>query len=194
MKPSEQRTAEGILYTDQYQLTMAQVYYRMGLHEQHAQFDHFYRDNPNYGTHQAGYCVNAGLEWLLDWMREAHFRDEDVTYLRGQKGRTGTSVFAEDFLAWLRHKASFHGMTMRAIPEGRVVHPNVPLTVVQGPLAQAQILETSLLNHLNYQTLIATKAARIRDTGRGRPLLEFGMRRAQDHGANAGARAALLGG
>jgi nicotinate phosphoribosyltransferase len=83
---------------------------------------------------------------------------------------------------------------MRAIPEGRVVHPNVPLTVVQGPLAMAQILETSLLNHLNYQTLIATKAARIHESGRHRLLMEFGLRRAQERGANAGARAALIGG
>jgi nicotinate phosphoribosyltransferase len=83
---------------------------------------------------------------------------------------------------------------MRAIPEGRVVHPNVPVTVVQGPLAIAQILETPLLNHLNYQTLIATKAARIHESGRGRLLLEFGLRRAHERGANAGARAALVGG
>jgi nicotinate phosphoribosyltransferase len=83
---------------------------------------------------------------------------------------------------------------MSAIPEGRVVHPNVPLTMVQGPLAMAQILETSLLNHLNYQTLIATKAARIRESGQGQLLLEFGMRRAQDLAAVAGARAALIGG
>ena len=83
---------------------------------------------------------------------------------------------------------------MQAIPEGRVVHPHVPLTIVQGPLAMAQILETPLLNHLNYQTLIATKAARIHEAGRGQTLLEFGMRRAQGLGANAGARAALIGG
>jgi len=83
---------------------------------------------------------------------------------------------------------------MFAIPEGRVVHPNVPLTVVQGPLAMAQILETSLLNHLNYQILIATKAARIHEIGRGQVILEFGLRRGQHVGANAGARAALIGG
>ncbi|MFL5734133.1 MAG: nicotinate phosphoribosyltransferase [Chloroflexia bacterium] len=194
MKPADRQTAQGILFTDQYQLTMAQVYFRAGFHEQHAQFDHFFRDYPDYGTHRAGYCINAGLEWLLDWMREAHFRREDVDYLRGQKGRVGEPVFEEDFLAWLLENGNFEGITIRAIPEGRVVHPNVPLTVVEGPLAMAQILETSLLNHLNYQTLVATRAARIRDTGRGSSLLEFGMRRAQDEGANAGTRAALIGG
>jgi len=118
----------------------------------------------------------------------------DITYLRGQTGRTGERIFDDDFLAWLNKNGAFDGITLRAIPEGRVVHPNVPLIVVQGPLAMAQILETSLLNHLNYQTLIATKAARIHESGRGRLLLEFGLRRAQERGANAGARAALIGG
>ena len=194
MKRSDQTTAEGILFTDQYQLTMAQLYYRMGLHEKQAQFDHFFRSYPDYGSHKAGYCINAGLEWLLDWMREAHFRDQDVAHLRGQTDRTGKRLFGDDFLAWLQKTSTFDGITMRAIPEGRVVHPNVPLTVVQGPLAMAQIVETSLLNHLNYPTLIATKAARIHESGRGRLLLEFGLRRAQERGATTGARAALIGG
>ncbi|RMF26537.1 MAG: nicotinate phosphoribosyltransferase [Chloroflexi bacterium] len=194
MKPSEQRIAEGILFTDQYQLTMAQLYYRLGLHEKRVQFDHFFRRYPDYGAHQAGYCINAGLAWLVDWMQAARFGDEEIAYLRSQRGRAGTPLFDDDFLAWLRKHGSFEAITLHAIPEGRVVHPHVPLTVVQGPLAMAQILETPLLNHLNYQTLIATKAARIRESGRGRLLLEFGLRRAHDKGANAGARAALIGG
>lgn len=194
MKLPEQRIAEGILFTDEYQLTMAQVYFRIGLHERAVQFDHLYRSNPNYGTHQAGYCVNAGLEWLLDWMERARFHDEDLVYLRRQRGRAGTPVFDEAFLEWLRKDGTFEGLTMRAIPEGRVVHPNVPLTVIEGPLAMAQILETALLNHLNYQTLIATKAALIHDSGRGRMVLEFGLRRAQGKGGEAGTRAALIGG
>jgi len=194
MRQSDRLTAEGILFTDQYQLTMAQLYYRMGLHEKRAQFDHFFRSYPDYGSHQAGYCVNAGLAWLLDWMQEAHFRDEDLAYLRGQTSRTGERLFHDDFLAWLRQHGTFDGITLQAIPEGRVVHPTVPLTVVQGPLVMAQILETPLLNHLNYPTLIATRAARIHESGRGRLLLEFGLRRAQEKGANAGTRAALIGG
>jgi nicotinate phosphoribosyltransferase len=194
MKASDRRTTEGILLTDEYQLTMAQLYYRMGLHEIPAQFDHFFRSYPDYGSHQAGYCVSAGMEWLLDWIDEAHFREEDIAYLRGQTGQTGEPIFAEDFLDWLAANGTFDALRMRAIPEGRVVHPNVPLTVVQGPLAVAQLLETSLLNHLNYQTLIATKAARIHQSGRGQLLLEFGLRRAQGKAANAGARAALIGG
>lgn len=194
MKRKDQQTAEGILFTDEYQLTMAQLYYRMGLHERHAQFDHFFRSYPDYGTHKAGYCINAGLEWLLDWIQDARVRDEDIAYLRSQRGQTGSALFADDFLAWFRKHASFDGITLLAIPEGRVTHPNVPVTVAQGPLAMAQILETPLLNHLNYQILIATKAARIRQAGRGHLLLEFGVRRAHEKGANAGARAALIGG
>ena len=146
---------------------MAQLYYRQGLQETPVQFDHFFRSYPDYGGHKAGYCINAGLEWLLDWMRDAHFRDEDIAYLRSQRGSTGRSVFDGNFLRWLKNNGSFETISLHAIPEGRVVHPNVPVTVVRGSLAMAQILESSLLNHLNYQTLIATKAARIRETGEG---------------------------
>ena len=81
MKASERATAEGVLFTDEYQLTMAQLYYRMGLHDRQVQFDHFFRSCPDYGQHQAGFCVNAGLEWLLDWMEEARFRDSDIEHL-----------------------------------------------------------------------------------------------------------------
>ncbi|MCZ2096464.1 MAG: nicotinate phosphoribosyltransferase [Chloroflexota bacterium] len=191
---AEQRIAEGILFTDFYQLTMAQLYYRTGLYEKHVQFDHFFRSYPDYGAHKAGFCVSAGLEWLLDWMREAHFTTDDIEYLRGQTGRSGERLFDDDFLAWLRANGDFNAITLHAIPEGRVVHPNIPLTVVQGPMVMAQVLETALLNIINYQTLIATKAARMRQIGRGQVLLEFGVRRGQGTGANAGARAALIGG
>jgi nicotinate phosphoribosyltransferase len=194
MKSRDRGTAEGVLFTDEYQLTMAQLYFRTGLHKMKARFDYFFRKYPDYGAHQAGYCVNAGMEWLLDWMEEARFSDRDIEYLRTQKGSEGKRVFGDDFLKWLKVSGSFGSISIQAIPEGRVVHPNVPLAVVQGPLPAAQILETSLLNHLNYQTLIATKAARIRESGRGRPMIEFGLRRAQDKGANAGVRGALIGG
>jgi nicotinate phosphoribosyltransferase len=194
MKAADKGLVEGILFTDQYQLSMAQLYFRMGLHEQTVQFEHFFRDYPDYGTHRAGYCINAGLAWLLDWMAEARFNDQDMAYLRSQRGATGEPVFQEDFLAWLRENGNFSRLTLRAVPEGRVVHPHTPLTVVQGPLAMAQLLETALLNHLNYQTLIATKASRINESARGRMVLEFGVRRGQDFGANAGSRAALIGG
>ena len=194
MKESLRAIAEGILFADQYEFTMAQLYYRMGLHEKQVQFDHFFRSYPDYGQHQAGFCINAGLEWLLDWTSSAHLTDVEIDYLRGQKSSSGEPLFQDDFLSWLRRHGDMSGISMQAIPEGRVVHPGVPLTVVQGPLVMAQILETPLLNQLNFQTLIATKAARIRESGRWRPLLEFGMRRGHEKGVNAGARAALIGG
>jgi nicotinate phosphoribosyltransferase len=173
---------------------MAQLYYRMGLHEKTVQFDHYFREYPDYGLHKAGYCINAGLEWFINWMMDARFTRTDLSYLKTQTGRTGQKVFGDDFLKWLEVNGNFSGISLQAIPEGRVIHPNVPLTVVRGPMAMAQILETSLLNHLNYQILIATKAARIREIGRGQLMMEFGMRRGHDRGANAGARAALIGG
>jgi nicotinate phosphoribosyltransferase len=194
MKKADRAVAEGILFTDQYQLTMAQLYYRTGLHGKHVQFDHFFRKCPDYGQHQAGFCVNAGMEWLLDWMEEARFTGIDISHLAAQKDPSGRAVFQEDFLAWLQKEGNFGEITIHAVPEGRVVHPTVPLAVVTGPLIMAQILETPLLNHLNYQTLIATKAARIHEAARGQSILEFGLRRAQDKGGNAGARAALIGG
>lgn len=194
MRAEEKQQAEGFLFTDQYQLTMAQLYYRAGIHENEARFEHFFRTYPNYGSHQAGYCINAGLAWLLDWMREAACRRPDVDYLRTLTGRSGERVFADDFLDWLLRNGSFGALRMEAVPEGRVVHPGEPLHVVEGPLALAQVLETSLLNHLNYQTLVATKASRIRAAGRGRLLIEFGLRRGQERGAHAGSRAALVGG
>ena len=154
------------------------------------QFDHFFRRYPDYGAHQAGYCINAGLEWLLDWMQRAHFRDEDIDYLRGQTGRSGKRGLCQRFPGLAAQERRIRGLTMRAIPEGRVVHPNVPLTVVQGPLAMAQILETSLLNHLNYQTLIATKAARIHESGRA--ASDAGVRAAP--GAREGSQCRRAGG
>ncbi len=194
MKWHEQRQAEGFLFTDMYQLTMAQLYFKQGLHERPAQFDHFFRSYPDYGDHKAGYCITAGMEWLLDWMEQARVGDAELDYLRAQRGATGARLFDDDFLDWLQRCDGFDALTLHAIPEGRVVHPNVPLTVVTGPLAIAQIVETALLNQLNYQTLIATKAARINGVTRGRMLLEFGMRRGHANGVNAGARAALIGG
>ncbi|HHY58651.1 MAG TPA: nicotinate phosphoribosyltransferase [Chloroflexi bacterium] len=187
-------TMRGILFTDQYQLTMAQLYFRHGLHEMEVQFDHFYRRNPDYDQHQAGYCINAGLEWFLDWMQQAHFRESDIEYLRGHRNAQGNRLFADDFLAYLRSHGDFNGLSIRAIPEGRVVHPNTPLTIVRGPMAMAQIIETPLLNKLNYSTLVATKASRLVEASRGGAILEFGLRRAQGEGANDGTRAALIGG
>jgi nicotinate phosphoribosyltransferase len=194
MKQKALQTASGILLTDQYQLTMAQLYFRMGLHEKNAQFDHFYRSNPDYGIHKAGFCVNAGLGSLLDWLDDAVFGEEELQFLRSQKSSNGDPLFAEDFLNWLKNDFSTKAINLYAMPEGRVVHPNVPIHVAEGPLAVGQIVETGLLNTVNYQTLIATKASRMKQAGRGQPLLEFGLRRGQGLGAIQGTRAALIGG
>ncbi len=184
----------GVLFTDQYQLTMAQVYFRLGIHEQPALFEHFFRSYPDYRRHQAGFCISAGLEPFIRWLRAAAFGDDEIEALRGIRGASGKPLFESDFLSWLRRNGAFDGLTIHALPEGRVAHPHVPLTIVEGPMVQAQIVETSLLNHINYQTLIATKAARIRESAGANMVMEFGLRRAQDTGANAGTRAALIGG
>ncbi|MEN8235845.1 MAG: nicotinate phosphoribosyltransferase [Actinomycetota bacterium] len=185
---------EGFLFTDQYQLTMAQLYWKYGLHERTAQFDYFFRRYPDYGEHQAGYAVFAGLGWLLDWMDATRVRDEDLEYLRSQRCESGQRRFDEGFLSWLSGAGNFQGISIRSVPEGRVAHRHEPLSIIEGPLAIGQILETPLLNHLNYQTLIATKASRVAESAAGGPVFEFGMRRGPDTGANAGARAALIGG
>lgn len=191
---SNQRLADGILFTDHYQFTMAQVYFRMGIHERPALFDHYFRSYPSYGSHQAGYCIAAGLDPFLDWLGEARFGEAELDVLRSHRGSTGQRLFGDDFLGWLRTNGSFDRLTVRAIPEGRVVHPHVPLTMVEGPLAMAQIVETALLNAINFQTLIATRASRIRDVAGGSTVLEFGLRRAQGRGGNEATRAALIGG
>ena len=194
MKSQQHLFAEGVLFTDFYQLTMAQVYFQLGIHEKLAQFDYFFRSYPDYGLHQAGYCVNAGLEWLLDWMSESMFGEEEIAYLGHLEDPSHKKKFSRDFLKYLKGQPIGAGITLHAIPEGRVVHPYVPLAFVQGPILFAQLIESSLLNHLNFQTLIATKAARIFESGMGQVMLEFGLRRAQDRAANAAARAAIIGG
>jgi nicotinate phosphoribosyltransferase len=194
MKSEQKKIAEGILFTDQYQLTMAQLYYRMGLHEKPAQFDYFFRSYPDYGSHKAGYCINAGLEWLLDWMDGSRFGEAELEYLRSQRSAVGEQLFGDDFLSWLGEYGNFENISILAVPEGRVVHPNTPVAVVTGSLAMAQIMETALLNLMTFQTLIATKAARIKESTQGQLLMEFGLRRAQERAAIAGTRAALIGG
>ena len=194
MNQQDKDLSSGVLFTDLYQLTMAQIYFRYGMRETKAQFDYFFRSYPEYGSHQAGYCINAGLEWLLDWMNTATFGSNEIAYLSSLKNARAEPLFAQDFLQWLQSDQPFSQITLKAVPEGRVIHPNIPVAVVEGPIIQAQLLESSLLNHLNYQTLIATKASRIHESCHGQMVLEFGLRRAQEKAANAGARAAIIGG
>jgi nicotinate phosphoribosyltransferase len=193
-KTSANDISRGFLFTDLYELTMAQHYFRAGIHETPAQFDYFFRNYPDYGAHKAGYCIHAGLEWLMQYIETTQFNQTDMQRLREIKRPSGAGLFEDDFLDWLLHNGAYTGLDIEAIPEGRVVHPNVPVAVVRGPLALAQLLETALLNRLNFQTLIATKASRIRESGRRQLFMDFGMRRAQGPGANAATRAALIGG
>lgn len=186
--------AEGILFTDLYQLTMAQLYFRQGIHETPAQFDYYFRHAPDYGGHQAGYCVFAGLSDLLDFVADARLSGEEAQGLRQLRGRDGEPLFGDDFIDWLAASGGFESLTLRAVHEGRVVHPGAPLLVARGPLALVQLLETALLNKLNFATLIATKASRLKMAARGGRVYEFGMRRGQGLGVNEATRAALLGG
>ena len=186
--------AEGALFTDLYQLTMVQLYWQEGIALTPARFEHSFRTNPDYGTHQAGYCINAGMADLIDWMNAFRFSQGDLEYL-ATLGNPEAPTFGTEFLGWLGSlEDAFGELTITAIPEGRAVFPGVPLTVVEGPLAMCQLLETALLNHLCYPTLIATKASRIADSARGRPTFEFGLRRGPQFGATAGVRAAIIGG
>lgn len=182
------------LFTDHYQLVMAQLYVDEGLADRPAQFSYHYRSNPDYGSHQAGFCIFAGLDPLLDWLDELEVTDDDIDALRQQRTPRGDQRFSDDFLDWFRTNGTLADVDLRAVPEGRVVHPHEPLITATGPLGQAQLLETALLNLCNYPTLIATKAARITEIAAGAPVLEFGMRRGHGSGVDEAARAALIGG
>lgn len=177
------------LLTDLYQLTMAYGYWREGMAEQEAVFHLYFRKNP----FQGGYTVAAGLEHVIDYLEDLRFREEDLAYLGSLKDANNGPLFEKAFLDYLREMEFSY--TVDAIPEGTVVFPNEPLVRVTGPLLQAQLIETPLLTILNFQTLIATKAARITDAAKGDTVIEFGMRRAQGiDGSLAAARAAYIGG
>lgn len=177
------------LLTDLYQLTMAYGYWKTGTHQKESVFHLFFRKPP----FQSGYTVAAGLTDAIAWLRDLRFTEDDVAYLATLKGNDGAALFEAGFLAYLKNFA--FTCDIDAVPEGTVVFPNEPLLRVQGPIIQAQIVETALLNFINFQTLIATKAARICLAAQGEPILEFGLRRAQGvDGALAASRAAFIGG
>ncbi len=184
----------GPLFTDLYELVMAQTYLRTGLADRRARFDYFYRSNPDYGTHQAGFGVTAGLGPFLGWLEAFRFTSVERERLTDIRNASGRRVFDAAFLDWLVGGDHVSELEVSAVDEGRVVHPHLPVVSVVGPLAAAQLVETALLNHLNYASLIATKAARIVRSALGSPTLEFGMRRGPGAGVDEGARAALIGG
>lgn len=170
------------LLTDLYELTMMQGYFKNNKTET-VIFDAFYRTNPS-GN---GYAVTAGLEQVVDYIKNLHFEDKDIEYLRS------LAIFDEDFLEYLSN-FKFSG-DIYAIPEGTVVFPREPLIKVIAPIMEAQLVETAILNIINHQSLIATKAARVVYAAKGDGIMEFGLRRAQGPDAGIyGARAAVIGG
>lgn len=185
---------DGILFTDRYQLTMAQLYHRFGLAERRAQFDYLFRSYPDYGSHQAGYCITAGLGPLVEWMLRTRFGRAERAALRDTRNSRGERLFGVSFIDWLTRSDGFGSVSMWAVPEGRVVHPNTPVLTVEAPLAVAQLLETPLLNRLNYATLIATKTSRVVEAAGGAAVMEFGMRRAPEAAATVATRSSLVGG
>lgn len=176
------RALDLTLLTDLYELTMMQGYFKNPT-DQIVVFDAFYRKNPCDG----GYAIAAGLEQVIEYIRDLHFSPDDVEYLRS------LNIFDEEFLEYLR---GFHFTgDIYAIPEGTVVFPREPLLKVIAPVMEAQLVETAILNIINHQSLIATKASRVVYAAKGDGIMEFGLRRAQGPDAGIyGARAAMIGG
>ena len=171
------------LLVDFYELTMANGFFKEGMRDKTVIFDMFFREVPDNGE----YTIVAGLEQLIEYMENLHFSEEDIEFLRDK------NIFDEEFLDYL-YNFDFQ-CDVWAMPEGTLAFPGEPLVTVKGPAIQAQMLETMVLLTLNHQSMIATKASRIVKQAKGRPVVEFGSRRAQGYSAaNLGARAAYIGG
>ena len=171
------------LLTDFYELTMANGYFKHGLKDRIAYFDMFFRRIPDDG----GFAIMAGLEQLIEYLKNLKFDDEDIEFLRSKQ------MFCEEFLEYLKNFK--FSCDIWAIPEGTPIFPNEPIITVKGPVIEAQFIETMILLTINHQSLIATKANRIVRAAQGRSVMEFGSRRAQGYdGAIYGARAAYIGG
>ncbi len=177
------------LLTDLYQLTMCYGYWKKGIHQKRSSFNLFFRNNPFKGA----YSVTCGLDYVIDYLNNFKFSNEDISYLSSLKTENGKKLFEKKFLEFLK-KFKFE-CDLDAIEEGRVVFPNEPLLRITGPLYQCQLLETSLVNIINFQSLIATKSSRMYLAANGDPILEFGLRRAQGiDGALSASRASYVGG
>ncbi|AKP54031.1 nicotinate phosphoribosyltransferase [Cyclobacterium amurskyense] len=177
------------LLTDYYQFTMAYAYWKAGKAEEEAIFNLFFRKNP----FQSGFTIAAGLDYVIDYCRNMQFGDNELAFLAEMKDANGKKVFESGFIDYLKNMT--FSCDIDAVEEGEVVFPNMPMVRVKGPLIQCQLLETPLLNIINFQTLIATKAARIVLAANGDPVMEFGLRRAQGiDGALAASRASYIGG
>ena len=177
------------LMTDLYEITMAQGYWQEGKLDDEACFYMFYRDNPFEG----GYGIMCGGDQVSELIREFGFTDDDIDYLKSVPAPNGEPLFDPEFLDWLKNMELT--VDVDIVPDGTVVFPREPLVRVMGPLLQCQLLEPAILNGVNFQTLIATKAARVCRAAQGRPVAEFGLRRAQGpDGAMSSSRAAYVGG
>jgi len=177
------------LLTDLYQLTMAYGYWKAGMTQREAVFNLFFRRNPFKG----GYAIACGLSYVIDFLENFDISDEDVAYLSTLKGNDDKPLFEPEFLEYLQELE--FTCDVDAVEEGSVVFPQEPLIRIKGSLIQCQILETLLLNMVNFQSLIATKSSRICLAARGEEVLEFGLRRAQGiDGGLAASRAAYIGG
>ncbi|MEN6328300.1 MAG: nicotinate phosphoribosyltransferase, partial [Syntrophomonas sp.] len=171
------------LLCDYYELTMSNGYFKNGISEKIAYFDVFFREVPD----GAGFAIAVGLQQVIDYIENLQFTEDDISFLRDKK------LFADDFLTYLA-KFKFTG-DIFAVPEGTPIFPNEPILIVRAPAIEAQLIETFILLTLNHQSLIATKANRIVRAAKGRPVAEFGSRRAQGaDGAILGARAAFIAG
>jgi len=155
------------LHTDLYQINMMQVYFKQNIHNKRAVFEVFFRKNP----FNNGYAVFAGLERIISYLNNLTFSQSDLDYLQ-------SLGYHGEFLDYLRNLKM--SLTVRSVQEGDLVFANEPIVQVEGPLAQCQLVETAILNIVNFQTLIATKAARIRSVIEDEPLMEFGTRRATE--------------
>ncbi len=177
------------LLTDLYQLTMAYGYWKAGMTEKEAVFNLFFRKNPFAG----GYTIACGLDYVVDFLDNFHFSPDDIAYLATLNGSDDQPLFEVGFLDYLAQLK--FTCNVDAVEEGTVVFPQEPLLRIKGPLIQGQLIETPLLNMLNFQSLIATKASRVCMAAQGEPVLEFGLRRAQGiDGGLAASRAAYIGG
>jgi nicotinate phosphoribosyltransferase len=177
------------ILTDLYQLTMAQAYWKTGLVSSEACFYVHFRENPFHG----GYTIACGTEQIAAFIEEFHFADDDRSYLATLRTPQDTPLFTPDFIDSLANLELT--IDVDAVAEGAVVFPYEPIVRVTGPILQCQLIETALLNLLNYQTLVATKAARVCDAAGNKPVAEFGLRRAQGPaGGLLASRAAIVGG
>lgn len=182
-------TPSRALMTDLYQLTMAAAYHSAGLADTQACFHLYFRTNPFDG----GFSIACGLAQAVEFLEQFRYTESDIEYLRARTGNDGKPLFSPAFLEWLAQMR--FSCDVDAMPEGTVCFPREPLVRVTGPLPQCQLVETALLNLVNFQTLVATKAARVVTAAAGDPVVEFGLRRAQgpDGGLSA-SRAAYVGG